>query len=76
MGGVKRNLWGGSISDGIITPPLLTLNMRDTEEHGSGVKVNICQCRTILIDVDPAGWIHIICDACGIDYSEQPEVIN
>ena len=40
----KPNKWGGNsrfLAVSIITPPLLTLNMRDTEEHGSGVKVNI-----------------------------------
>jgi hypothetical protein len=35
-----KQFWGGTFCEGIITPPLLTLNMRDTEEHGSGVKVN------------------------------------
>jgi len=35
-----KQFWGGTFCEGIITPPLLTLNMRGTASRKSVVKVN------------------------------------
>jgi hypothetical protein len=33
----------------------------------------ICGCTEIICALDPAGWVHWICDTCGIDYTEVEE---